>query len=93
MAGRVCVVVTMMIPDQETLEIPSPRMAPAPPVMVNSETPRVIERPDRFPSPAPLTREERMLLALADTNAFAESGDTGITPIQIDAIIVPPIGE
>ena len=83
-----CVVMTMMIPRRETLELSAPQMVAPLPVAV-----KAIEKPDRFPSPAPLTREERTLLALADTNAFAESGDAGITPIQIDAIIVPPIGE
>jgi hypothetical protein len=95
--GAACVIVTIMIPREipsnETLEISVPALATPPPVVVKSEAPHAVERPDRFPSPAPLTREERMLLALADTNAFVESGDTGITPIQIDAIIVPPIGE
>ncbi len=92
-----CVIVTIMIPRQEALEIPPPRIAPATTVMMKSEPPHVIGRSERFPTPSPLTREERMLLALADSDlarsAFAESGDTGITPIQIDAIIVPPIGE
>lgn len=92
-----CVIVMTMIPRQEALELPPPRIALAPPAMVKSEASRVIGRPERFPTPAPLTREERMLLALADSDlansAFAESADTGITPIQIDAIIVPPIGE
>jgi hypothetical protein len=86
-----CVIAMIMIPREETLEISTPRIAPAPPVMVTSEVPRAIERPERFPTPSPLTREERMLMALADTNAFAESGDAGITPIQIDAITVPPV--
>jgi hypothetical protein len=92
-----CVIVMTMIPRQEALEIPSPRIAQAPPVMLKSEAPRVVGRPERFPTPSPLTREERTLLTLADSDlansAFAESGDAGITPIQIDAIVVPPIGE
>jgi hypothetical protein len=92
-----CVIVAVMIPRQEMLDIPLPRIAPEPPAMVKSKPPQAIHRPDRFPTPSPLTREERMLLALADSDlansAFAESADAGITPIQIDAIIVPPIGE
>jgi hypothetical protein len=88
-----CVVMTMMIPRRETLELSAPQIVAPLPVVVKAQSPRAIEKPDRFPSPAPLTREERTLLALADTNAFAESGDAGITPIQIDAITIPPIGE
>jgi len=92
-----CVIVMTMIPRQETLEIPLPRIAPEPPVLAKFEAPHAIERPERFPTPSPLTREERMLLTLADSDlansAFAESEDAGIVPIQVDAIIVPPIGE
>jgi hypothetical protein len=92
-AAAACVIVTIMIPRQETLDIAVPALVAPLPTLVKFETPRATGRPDRFPSPAPLTREERTLLALADTNAFSESADAGITPIQIDAIIVPPIGE
>jgi len=84
-----CVIVMMMIPREETLVVPLPALAMPPlPVLV-----KAIERPDRFPTPSPLTREERTLLALADTDAFVESGDAGIAPIQIDAINILPIGE
>lgn len=88
-----CLIAAMMIPRQETLEIPVPALVAPLPVLVKSEKPPAVERPERFPTPSPLTREERALLALADTNVFAESEAVGITPIQIDAIIVPPIGD
>jgi hypothetical protein len=81
------------IPRQETLEIPSPRIAPAPPVMVKSEAPRAIKRPERFPTPSPLTREEHALLALADSTVLAESGIGEIAPIRIEEITIPPIGD
>ena len=84
-----CVIVTMMIPREETLVAPLPAlvMPPIPAVV------KAAGSPERFPTPSPLTREERMLLALANTNAFAESGDAAIAPIQIDAINILPIGE
>jgi hypothetical protein len=92
-----CVIVTMMIPREETMDIAVPALVAPTPVVVKAEGPRAIERPDRFPSPAPLTREERMLLVLADSDlaksAFADLGDAGITPIQIDAISILPIGD
>jgi hypothetical protein len=71
-----CVIVTIMIPREQTLVVPLPALVMPPlPVMV-----KAIEKPERFPTAAALTREERALLALADTNAFAESEDAGITP-------------
>src|ERR1700728_2095249 len=63
-----CVIATVMVPREETLVVPVPVLVTPLPVTV-----KAIEKPDRFPSPSPLTREERTLLALADTNAFAES--------------------
>ena len=88
-----CVIATMVIPRQETLEILVPQIAATLPVVVKAEAPRAIERPDRFPSPAPLTREERTLLALADSPILAGSAAGEITPIKIDEITIPPIGE
>ena len=88
-----CVIVMIMIPREETLEILAPQIAATLPVVVKAEAARAIERPDRFPSPAPLTREERTLLALADSPILAGSGTGEITPIKIDEITIPPIGE
>ena len=82
------VIVTMMVPREETLVVPLPALVTPPPVVV-----KAIERPDRFPSPAPLTREERTLLALADSPILAGSGTGEIMPIKIDEITIPPIGE
>jgi hypothetical protein len=93
LATAASVIAVTMIPRQESLEITLPELAAVPPLAVIAAPPPPIHKPDRFPSPAPLTREERALLALADSKALADLAATGITPIQIEPITIPPIGE
>jgi hypothetical protein len=88
-----CVIVMTMIPHQETMEITVPAVVAPPPVSVKVEAPHVIGKPERFPTPSPLTREERTLLALADSTILAGSETAEITPIRIEEIVIPPIGE
>lgn len=61
--------------------------APEPPVTVRHEQPK----PSRFPSPAPLTREERAWLTLSDTGVVAGLQPGEIEPIQIEELTIPPI--
>lgn len=47
---------------------------------------------DQFPAPAPLTAEERMLLAFAEAaRAFAELQKRNNEPIEIQPIQIPPL--
>lgn len=85
--------VIAMIPRQESLEITPPQVTAVPPVIVIAAAPSAINKPDRFPSPAPLTREERAFMALADSTVLADLPAGEITPIRIEAIAIPPIGE
>ncbi len=82
------------IPRRESTPIPRPApksvavAAPAPPVTVRPERPRR----DRFPTPAPLTSEERAWLALSDTGVVASLQSEDIEPIRIEELTIPPIG-
>ncbi|HZQ54542.1 MAG TPA: hypothetical protein VFB14_20240 [Bryobacteraceae bacterium] len=69
------------------------------PVVVAKHVRRVGQTPKRmqFPTPAPLTREERALLEFVQRSPkeaaelLGETRDSEIKPIQIQAISIPPI--
>ena len=66
------------------------------PVVVVKRARRVPKRM-QFPTPAPLTREERALLEFVQRSPIeaaellGENRDTEIKPVQIEAISIPPI--
>lgn len=77
----------MAIPIPPPQPVPVAVTAPAAPVIAPRDRPK----PARFPSPQPLTREERAWLALSDAGVVADLMPDNIEPIQIEELTIPPI--
>lgn len=77
----------MAIPISPPQPVPVAVTAPAAPVIAPRDRPK----PARFPSPQPLTREERAWLALSDAGVVADLMPDKIEPIQIEELTIPPI--
>ena len=68
--------------------VPGASIAAAAPAVA---LPRSEPRRERFPTPAPLTGEERAWMILANNGVAAELTPGEIEPIQIEELTIPPL--